>query len=73
MLRTGCVAGLSEPTIFLAKGKNMTCRSFRNYHLSTVYGLPAGSCVIVTPSGYMDDAAWKEVVAILVPTIRKMP
>eukprot|EP00957_Ditylum_brightwellii_P134868 10282538-Ditylum_brightwellii.AAC.1 len=60
MLRTGCAAGLSGLTIFLAKGKNMTCHSFRNNHLLIVYGLPAGSCVIMTPSGYMDDAAWKE-------------
>eukprot|EP00957_Ditylum_brightwellii_P147888 11260992-Ditylum_brightwellii.AAC.1 len=72
-LRTGCTAGLSGPTIFLPKGKNMTCCSFRNNHLSTVYGLPAGSCVIMTPSGYMDDTAWKEVVAILAPAIWKMP
>eukprot|EP00957_Ditylum_brightwellii_P172353 13120895-Ditylum_brightwellii.AAC.1 len=51
----------------------MTCPSFRNDHLLTVYCLPAGSCVIMTLSGYMDDEAWEEVVAILVPAIWKMP
>ena len=72
MLRCGCAAGISGPTIFLAKGKNMTCTTFNN-KLTRKYGLPHGSTVIMTPSGYMDDEAWVKVVGILAPAIRVMP
>eukprot|EP00957_Ditylum_brightwellii_P088614 6749427-Ditylum_brightwellii.AAC.1 len=58
MLQCGCAAGISGPTMVLAKGKNMTCTTFSNKNLTRKYGLPHGSMVIMTPSGYMDDEAW---------------
>eukprot|EP00957_Ditylum_brightwellii_P129702 9893694-Ditylum_brightwellii.AAC.1 len=58
MLQCGCVAGISGPTIFLAEGKNMTCTTFNKNKLTIKYGLPHGSMVVMTPSGYMDNEAW---------------
>eukprot|EP00957_Ditylum_brightwellii_P187674 14290827-Ditylum_brightwellii.AAC.1 len=58
MLRCGCAAGISGPTIFLVKGKNMTCTAFNNSKLTRKYSLPHGSTVIMMSSGYMDNEAW---------------
>jgi hypothetical protein len=57
-LCVGAAAGTMGPVIFLANGESVTQRSLIYFDLVNIHGEPAGSSVIMTPSGYMTDKAW---------------
>ena len=62
---------MNGPVVFLAKGTAVN-RRFQGRKLEQNYGLPRGSCVIMTKTAYMDDEAWLECVEVLVKGIREM-
>jgi hypothetical protein len=70
IVRVGNAAGNNGPLIFLATGKKLENRALRNLDRK---GHPAGSKVVMTPSAYMTDEAWKELVPTLCKGIRAMP
>ena len=73
MVRVGCAAGVNGPVVFLAKGEVMSCKALEDRNLVEGYGLPEGSSVIMTESGYMTEESWKTTVKALAPALRKMP
>ena len=71
-VRCGNAAGANGPVVFLASGQNVN-RTFSNYRLKEIYGLPEGSTVLCNSSAYIDDATWKLCVKAMAPGIRAMP
>ncbi|KAI2491962.1 hypothetical protein MHU86_22582 [Fragilaria crotonensis] len=71
VLRTGAAGGSSGPWIFLAAGKEMTCRALQN--LGERDGVPPNSKVFMTPSAYMTDSVYAKIAPELADGIRKMP
>ena len=53
-VRCGSAAGTNGPVVFIANGKNVN-RTFSQYILRHVYGLPEGSIVLCNKTAYMDD------------------
>ncbi|GFH45620.1 hypothetical protein CTEN210_02094 [Chaetoceros tenuissimus] len=71
-IRGANAAGEQFPFLFLLKGKTLKDRSsFKDLHKS--YSAPKGSRVFMTPSAYMTDEAWLEVVPVLCKQIRDLP
>ena len=79
MVWCGNAAGNNGPVIFLLKGGDAVRKSryikktYSDWSLEHVYGLPKGSTVLANSSAYMDDETWLECVKHLAPGIRKMP
>ena len=71
VLRTGAAGGSSGPWIFLAAGKEMTCRALQN--LGKRDGVPPNSKIFMTPSAYMTDCVYAKIAPELADGIRKMP
>ncbi|KAI2508457.1 hypothetical protein MHU86_5984 [Fragilaria crotonensis] len=71
VLRTGAAGGFSGPWIFLAAGKQITCRALRS--IDDKPGVPPNSKVYMTPSAYMTDSVYAEIAPQLAAGIRKMP
>ncbi|KAI2510833.1 hypothetical protein MHU86_3619 [Fragilaria crotonensis] len=71
VLRTGAAGGSSGPWIFLAAGKELTCRALKN--ISKRDGVPPNSKVYMTPSAYMTDCVYADIAPELADGIRKMP
>ena len=72
VLRTGAAGGFSGPWIFLAVGKEkITCRALRS--IDTMPDVPPNSKVYMTPSAYMTDSVYAEIVPQLADSIRRMP
>lgn len=70
ILRVGSAAGIDGPIIFLVEGKSIDIKPLKD--LPKNFGCPIGSCVLPTPTAYMTDDAWKEVVPHLIEGIRAM-
>ena len=73
ILRVGNAAGSDGPIIIILKGKDKKIYSKVLNDIVKAFGCPPGSCVINTPSAYMTDEAWKELVPALIKGIRQMP
>ena len=73
ILRVGNAAGLDGPIIIILKGKGKKIDSKVLNDIVKAFGCPPGSCVINTPSAYMTDEAWKELVLALIEGIRQIP
>jgi hypothetical protein len=72
VLRTGAAAGGSTgPWIFLAAGKQITCRALRSIDSRT--GVPPNSKVYMTPLAYMTDSVYADIAPQLADGIRQMP
>jgi hypothetical protein len=72
VLQTGAAGGFSGPWIFLAVGKEkITCRALRS--IDTMPDVPPNSKVYMTPSAYMTDSVYAEIVPQLADSIRRMP
>ena len=71
ILRVGSAAGCDGPLIFLVEGKSVQYNALKD--IVRNFGCPPGSCVIPTPSAYMTDDAWEEVLPHLIEGIRQMP
>jgi hypothetical protein len=71
ILRVGSAAGCDGPLIFLVEGKSVHYKALKD--IVQTFGCPPGSCVIPTPSAYMTDDAWEEVLPHLIEGIRQMP
>ena len=71
-VRCGNAAGANGPVVFLASGQNVN-RTFSNYRLKEIYGLPEGSTVLYNSSACMDDATWKLCAKVMAPGIRAIP
>ena len=72
VVRCGNAAGANGPVVFLTTGQKVN-RTFSNYRLHKIYGLPEGSTVLCNNSAYMDDATWIKCVKAMAPGIRAMP
>ena len=70
VVRVGSSANVDGPRFYLAKGKEIELNSFKNFTNS--FNAPEGSRVVMTPSAYMTDEAWREVVPDLCKGIRCM-
>ena len=73
MVRCGSAGGDNGPVVFLAQGEKMECSALSDENLVRIYGLPVGSTVIMTESGYMTDKAWMETVEKIAPGMRETP
>ena len=71
-VRCGSATGSNGPVVFIANGKNVN-RTFSQYRLRHVYGLPEGSIVLCNKTAYMDDETWIKTVQAMAPGIRAMP
>jgi hypothetical protein len=71
VLRTGAAGGSSGPWIFLAAGKELTCRALKN--IDKKDGVPPNSKVYMTPTAYMTDNVYAIIAPELADGIRKMP
>ena len=71
ILRVGSAAGCDGPIIFLVKGEKIECEALKD--IVKNFGCPPGSCVIPTPTAYMTDKAWNELIPKLIEGIRAMP
>ena len=72
IVRCGSAAGTNGPVVFIANGKSVN-RTFSQYRLRKLYGLPEGSIVLCNENAYMDDKTWIETVRVMAPGIRAMP
>jgi hypothetical protein len=70
VVRVGSAANDDGPRFYLVKGKEIKFNSFRNFTAN--YNAPEGSYVLMTPSAYMTDEAWRELVPHLCRGIRSM-
>ena len=68
-VRTGFTSGHQGAYFFLAKGKKLDRKKFKN--LCLFFKAPEGSEVIMTPNAFMTDEAWLELVPKLCQSIRK--
>lgn len=71
VLRTGAAGGSTGPWIFLAAGKEITCKLMRN--IDRKEGVPPHSKDYMTESAYMTDAVYAKIAPELADGIRKMP
>jgi uncharacterized protein YggL (DUF469 family) len=71
VLRTGAAGGSTGPWIFLAAGKQITCRALRS--IDSRPGVPPNSKVYMTPSAYMTDSVYADIAPQLADGIRQMP
>ena len=69
-LRTGFCSDDQAGYFFLAKGKILERNNFKD--LCKNFNAPKGSNEIMTPSAYMTDDAWLELVPHLCKSIREM-
>ena len=71
VLRTGAAGGFSGPWIFLAAGKQITCRALRA--IDDKSGVPPNSKAYMTQSAYMTDSVCAEIAPQHAAGIWKMP
>jgi hypothetical protein len=71
VLRTGAAGGSSGPWIFLAAGKQITCRALRS--IDGRPGVPQNSKVYMMPSAYTTDSVYAEIAPQLADGVRRMP
>lgn len=71
VLRTGAAGGSTGPWIFLAAGKELTCRALQN--IDKRDGVPKNSKIYMTPTAYMTDSTYAIIAPELADGIRKMP
>ena len=69
-VRTGLCSGYQAGYYFLEKGKILERNNFKD--LCKNFNAPKGSKVIMTPSAYMTDGAWLELLPHLCKSIRAM-
>ena len=69
-VRTGFCSGDQAGCYFLAKGKRIERNNFKD--LCKNFNTPKVSKVIMTPSAYMKDDAWLELLPHLCKSIREM-
>ena len=58
-VRYGSAAGVNGPVVFLDSYQNEN-RTFSNYYLKNIYGLPEGTKVLTNNSAYIDDATLRK-------------
>ncbi len=71
LVRCGNAANNEGPCFFLLQGKHRRAAYTRKY--LEEHGAPVHSDIIMTPSAFMTDEAWAELVPKLVEGIRAMP
>ena len=69
--RFGSTAGTTGPTAFLPPGKQRKAGYTDAFLVQ--HGAPAGSMVVMTPTGYMTEDAWVEMAPKMAMGIRSMP
>lgn len=71
MYRTGSVAGDTGPTVFLLEGERI--RSNFTDKMLKKHGAKEGSTIVMTPTAFMTEEAWKRMTPSLVKGLRAMP
>ena len=72
IIRIGSAAGGEGPIIFLCAGKDKSCIPVSLRGDLSKKDLPAGSCVVVSPTAYLTDDVWMECVPHICEGIRAM-
>ena len=72
IIRIGSAAGIDGPIFFLCAAKNKKNIPENLREDLSIHGLPKGSKVICTPTAYLTDDAWKELVPEICKGIREM-
>ena len=68
--RVGSTAGATGPTAFLPPGKHRKAGYTDAFLVK--HGAPAGSTIVMTPTGYMTEDAWLEMAPSIAGGIRKL-
>lgn len=72
-VRCGSAAGEDLSRVFLAQGQTLQHKTMRPGEFHKHHKSPVGSGVIMTPSAYMTNEAWKETVEVMAKGIRSAP
>ena len=69
--RTGTAGGTNGPTGFAMKGERMKAGYTQDFLLK--FGAAVGSIFVMTPSAFMTEKAWGDMMDSILPGIRQMP
>ena len=70
-VRIGSAGGTEGPRVYLGSGQKLQYKSLKDFRKN--HKSPPGSHIKMTPSAYMTDQAWREIVHDMCKGIRAMP